>query len=313
MRDCDQARIREVYEIVNPVSAVRALRNGRPQAGYAAEQSLALGDAMLRAEILHTVCPDGTIVTDFDYRALQPVRWQGFLGLMYQEKCRPAGGSVRRYIPGLKPFCDAGSEYDFSVPLDIAGPFPLSFPATPDTWENPDFPPDRQIEQIMFGRSRQCAAFAAGILPVEDGRPEVRRQYAADALRLVASRKSYLTFCGSSSPAECVLQTIPPFSHVKGAVYRTYFPADRSSSLYLIPRRGVCWLYADWMGKNGKRIDRTFPVPRGMRPELHHLTGDVSWTLENGALHMSGRRGFAVWALRPETSPGAEVAKQGGA
>ena len=40
-------------------------------------------------QILHTICPDGTIVTDFDYQAMQPIRWQGFLALMYQEKCRP--------------------------------------------------------------------------------------------------------------------------------------------------------------------------------------------------------------------------------
>ncbi len=304
---CDRARIREVYEIVNPASAVRALRNGRPPSGYAAEQSLALGGAMLRAEIVYTIHPDGTIVTEFDYRALQPIPWQGFLGLMYQEKCRPAGGSVRRYIPGLKPFSDTGVRYDFSVPRDIALSFPKSFPARPGTWKDPLFPPDRQIEQIVSGRSRQCVSFAAGILPVEDGRPEVRRQNAWDALRLVASRKSYLTFCGASSPAECA--SLPPFTHVKGAAYRTYFPSDRFSSCYRIPCRGVQWLYADWMDKKGKRTERVVQVPRGFTPSLHQLQGDVSWTFQNGALHLSGSRGFAVWALQP----GAEVAKHGGA
>ena len=39
MRDCDQARIREVYEIVNPVSAARTLRNGRPPEGYAGSRA----------------------------------------------------------------------------------------------------------------------------------------------------------------------------------------------------------------------------------------------------------------------------------
>ncbi len=299
MRDCDQARIREVYEIVNPVSAIRALRSGRPSAGYAGEQSLAIGDAMLRAYILYTIHPDGVVVADFDYQALQPVPWQGFLGLMYQEKCRPASGSVRRYIPGLKPFSGGGVRYDFSLPRDIAGPFPISFPAVPDTWADPEFPPDRQIEQILFGRSGPCVAFAAGILPVEDGRPEVRRRNAADALRLVSSRKSYLTFCGSSSPAECARQSIPPFTRVRGAVYRAYYPSDRASSCYLISHKGVQWLYADWMEKGGKRTARSFPVPQGFRPVLHELRGDVSWTLVNGALRMSGSRGCAVWALRP--------------
>ncbi len=302
---CDQARIREVYEIVNPVSAIRALRDVRPPSGYAGEQSLAMGDAMLRADILYTIHPDGAVVTDFDYQALQPIPWQGFLGLMYQEKCRPAPGSVRRYIPGLRPFRDGGTRYDFSVPRDIAGPFPASFPATPDTWEEPAFPPDRQIEQIIFGRSRRCVAFAAGILPVEDGRPEIRRRNALDALRLVASRKTYLTFCGASSPSECARQNLPPFTHVRGAAYRTYFPSDRASSCYVIPHRGVRWLYADWMEKGGKRTERSFPVPEGVRPVPYRLRGDVSWSFENGELRMSGSRGSAVWALQPD-----QVAKQ---
>ena len=166
---CGLARIREIYEIVNPASAVRTLRSGRPAGGYAAERCLALGDAMFRAEIVHTVSPDGTVVTDFDYRTLQNVPWQGFLGLMYQEKCRPENGSVRRYIPGLRPFRDGGRRYDFTVPRDIALPFPASFAAGPDTWEDPEYPPDRQIEMILSGRAGGCVAFAAGILPEGTG------------------------------------------------------------------------------------------------------------------------------------------------
>ena len=299
---CGPARIREIYEIVNPVSAIRTLRNERPAGGYGAERCLALGDAMFRAEIVHTVSPDGTVVTDFDYRTLQNVPWQGFLGLMYQEKCRPENGSVRRYIPGLRPFRDGGRRYDFSVPRDIALPFPASFAAGPDTWEDPDYPPDRQIEMILSGRAGGCVAFAAGILPEGDGRPEIRRRHAADALCLAPSRKSYITFWGASDPEKCEGR----FTRARGAVFRRYYPSERDFSLCLIPRRDGGWLYADWMGKNGIIKERSFTLPGGLKPVLHRLRGDVSWSVKNGVLNMRGSRGFAVWALRPGGAAGKE-------
>ena len=299
---CGLARIREIYEIVNPASAVRALRSGRPAGGYGAERCLALGDAMFRAEIVHTVSPDGTVVTDFNYRTLQNVPWQGFLGLMYQEKCRPENGCVRRYIPGLRPFRDGGRRYDFSVPRDIALPFPASFAAGPDTWEDPEYPPDRQIEMILSGRAGGCVAFAAGILPEGDGRPEIRRRYAADALCPAPSRKSYITFWGASDPEKCEGR----FTRARGAVFRRYYPSERDFSLCLIPRRDGGWLYADWMGKNGIIKERSFPLPGNLKPVLHRLGGDVSWRERNGVMNMRGSRGFAVWALRPGGAAGKE-------
>ncbi len=103
VQGCDQAQIREVYEIVNPVSAIRALRDKRPPSGYTVEQSLALGDAMLRADILYTIHPDGAVVTDFDYQALQPIPWQGFLGLMYQEISPCHGTLPGPFPPPFRP------------------------------------------------------------------------------------------------------------------------------------------------------------------------------------------------------------------
>ena len=291
---CEEARIEESYEIVNPVSAARALRAGRPIEGYDREQSLALGDAMLRAEITYTILGNGAVVTDFAYRAVQPVRWQGFLGFMYQEKCRPLGGSVRRYIPGLRPFRDDGVRYDFSLPRDLSAPFPESFPAGPDVWKNPLMPPDRQIEQLLFGHSGRCVSFAAGILPVDDGAPENRRKNISEAVHLVSSRKAYLPFCGSASPAACARTPGRAFSRMRGAAYRVYYPSDRDSSLFVIPHRGVLWLYADWMGK---QTDRAFPLPPGFAPALHDLSGDVSWRVENGELLLSGKKGYAVFRL----------------
>lgn len=317
MTGCGQAQIREVYEIINPVSAVRMLRDGRPAKGYSQEQKLAMGDAMLRAELNYVIYSNGTIVTDFEYRAMQPIRWQGFLGLMYQEKCRPLSGSVKRYIPGLKPFRNAGRSFDFSRPYDLSNPFPSSFPASPEFWTDPDFPPDRQIEQIFFRRSRPCISFAAGILPVDDGEPEIRRNQVEDALRIVSSRKSYLTFCGASAPDECQGKKERSFSRVKGSVYRIYYPSDRHTSLYAIPHGGKLWLYADWI-RHGKRERKSlsFSVPKGYEAVLHHGSGDIEWNREKDRLNMSGTQGYGVWVLSSSGSSahgmGAQVAKRDG-
>ncbi len=296
---CEEARIEEVYEIVNPVSAVRTLREMRPGRGYGEEQSLSLGDAMLRAEITYHITSGGAVVTAFDYTLTQPVRWQGCLGLMYQEKCCPRGGSVRRCIPDLLPFEDGGRLWDFSVPRDLSGPFPVSFPAVKETWRDPDYPPDRQIEQILFPSPDLHVNFAAGILPILDGEAAVRRDSVSDALRLVSSRKSYITFCGASSPGEGKQWT---FGRRRGAAYRLYYPAEGDFSCYGIPFRGSLWLFADWMGASGRERTHTFQVPRGWSVTPYRLIGDARGQMRGASLMMSGGRGYGIWRMAPGDS-----------
>lgn len=301
VRGCDQARIHEVYEIVNPVSAARTLREGRPPEGYSGEQSLALGEALFRVEKNLSIHDNGAIVTDFTYQTLQPIRWQGCLGLMYQEKCRPKRGRVLRMIPGLKPFSDAGIKYDFSRPRDVSAPFPACFPAGPETWRDPRFPPDRLLEQICFDRSRQCVAFTAGILPVDDGAPEIRRENLEDALCLVSSRKAYLTFCGSASPAICA-QRERTFTRLKGTVYRLYFPADRGACFFVIPHRDALWLYADWIRTGKKEVTSfRYSLPAGFRASLQQSGGDAAGAPEGGTLRLWGSRGWALWRIAPQS------------
>ncbi|MBR4359427.1 MAG: hypothetical protein IKP32_02275 [Clostridia bacterium] len=291
---CDMARIEECYDIINPATVAPGLRRARPAGGFAGNPDLAAcGAPMLRVCHVFTLHPDGAVVISFHHEALQPVRWEGFLALMYQEKCCPPGGSVRRYIPGVRPLRQGNRRWDFSRPVDVARPFPEALPVIRTHWTRPDLPPDRQIEQIRDRRG-QCVAFAAGILPLADGRPDIRRQDLKEALTLVSSRKSYLTFCGTGQPAAA--GGGPAFSGRQGAVYRVYYPADPAVSLYTVPGEdGGRYLYVDFMG--GPVSRREYPCPAGCAPVLCDRDGDVEWTCENGTLYLSGRRGFAVFAL----------------
>lgn len=291
---CDMARILETYDILNPASVASAVRAARPEGGYSAPPELsAFGAPMLRISHIFTVHPDGTVVTELDHQALQPVRWQGFLALMYQEKCCPEGGRVLRYIPGVKPLSSAEGSWDFSLPVDLSGPFPRFLPVMQERWADPAWPPDRQIEMIQSGGG--CVLFAAGILPVMDGAPDKRRENLVDALTLVSSRKSYLTFRGTGSPA--LAGPCPALSRVRGAVYRKYFAASSPDvSLYAVPFGGGEYLYADFMRKDGPAVRRC-PLPAGCRIDLMQLCGDVRWTREGDALVLSGSRGFAAFRI----------------
>ena len=296
--DCDLARIEECYEIINPATVAADLCRARPRGGYADNPHVAaFGTPMLRISNRFTLHPDGAVVISFRHQALQTVNWQGFLALMYQEKCCPPGGSVRRYIPGIRPLRQGNRRWDFSRPVDLARPFPDDLPVTREHWARPDLPPDRQIEQIRAGRG-QCVAFASGILPLADGRADIRRQELKQALTLVSSRKSYLTFCGNGQPTGAG-EGGPSFACRQGAVYRLYYPSDPGVSLYTVPGEdGEEYLYVDFMGRHGcPERNCAFPCPAGRVPVLRDRDGDVAWTWENGVLRLRGRRGFVVFTL----------------
>ena len=46
VQGADRAEIREEYEIINPATVARAIREGRPEGGYTLQPSLAAGEAM---------------------------------------------------------------------------------------------------------------------------------------------------------------------------------------------------------------------------------------------------------------------------
>ena len=293
VRGCAMGRIRETYTILNPATVAAAVRAARPEGGYPRNPDLSLfGAPMLRVSHVFTVYPNGTVVTELDHQALQPVRWQGFLALMYQEKCCPVRGQALRYIPGVKPLASREGSWDFSMPVDLAGPFPRFLPVTEREWIDPAWPPDRQIELIRDRDS--CIAFASGILPVMDGAPQRRRKGLLDALTLVSSRKSYLTFRGAGSPA--LAGSAPPLSRAQGAVYRTYYPSAPDASLFAVPYGEYEYLYADFMGRDGPMC-RRWLLPADCQAAPLYVR-DVQWTREKNALVLTGSRGFAVFRVR---------------
>ena len=297
LTDCEEARIEECYDIINPATVADGLRRRRPPMGYVSNPDLAaFGAPMLRVRNRFALRPDGTVVVSFRHEALQPVAWQGFLALMYQEKCCPPGGSVRRCIPGLKPLRQGNRRWDFSLPVDIARPFPDAFSLTRESWAQPHRPPERVIEQIR-DRKGACVAFAAGILPLADGRPEARARDLKEALTLTASRKTYLTFCGTGNPA-AASQDGPLFTRREGAVYRTYYPAAPGASLYTVSSEEGLFLYVDFMAPGSSpALRREYPCPAGCHFRLIHQSGDMQWTKEQGMLRFSGRRGQAAFVF----------------
>ena len=87
---CDEARMEECFEVVDPLTWAARLHAMRPQGGY--EHGLppaALGETLFSADMVHTLSGDGTWVTRFSLRAEKPAAWQGYLGLMTQERCCP--------------------------------------------------------------------------------------------------------------------------------------------------------------------------------------------------------------------------------
>lgn len=314
VKNCDYAEIEEVYSIIHPATVAPDLRAGRPAGGWMGEQDLALfGQPMFRARILTQIRNDGTVLVSFSHRILKEIRWEGYLGLMFQEKCHLSSAGVRRVIPGMKPIREGGHLFDFSRPLNIAEePFPQEYPVTEKDWLNSAFPPSREIEQILTDDpALPCISFAAGILPVQDGTPEIRREQISDALCIVPSRKTYLTFLGHAGPGlrEPAERSVP-HREASGTVFRKYYPSDPESSLCQIRLQNKIWLFADFylQGEGSRSLRQDFPdsgSPSGYRTRIVEQAGDVTYEISDGRIRFCGSHGYLVLeiTLNQERNP----------
>jgi hypothetical protein len=300
-----EARITEEYDVINPATVAEAVRKGRPPAGYGAQPSLAVGEAMVRCRITYRVLEDGTILCEFDHRLLQPVRLTWYLGIMYQEKCDLYGGGVWRYIPKLRPFTDGGRPLRFLPPgQHRRRAAAAQLPAFPRTWTNPLSPPDRQLDLIAREDGTYAAAFAGGFLPCLDGAPEKRRERITDAGEIVASGKTYPTFAGGkentrraeaprapeAAPGRC-------FRALRGVAYRKYFrPAPGGgAAVYDIPQDRTTYVYMDFFSQTARRLD--YVLLPGSRVSLLERGGDVTWRCGTDAIEAEGKKGYAVFRL----------------
>ena len=297
--DCDCAEIREVYEIVNPATVARAIRENRPEGGYTVQPSLAAGEAMFLHRMTYRIENDGTILCSFDHEVLQDVHMPCYLGIMYQEKCDLFGGGLWRYIPKVKAFEDKGRPLDFSRPYrTTADTMPNYRAVTRDLWTDPQSPPDRQIDFIRRADGSDAVAFAGGFLPVYDGEPSVRSANITDAVMLVKSCKTYPTFAGGASelrhPHRESTDGAMHFPHLRGVAYKKYFLPQGGASLYTVPYQGDTYVYMDFFADEPRQL--SFSKGNAQAAVLE-CTVDACDT--GDTLTASGAEGYAVFRLSP--------------
>lgn len=287
-KDCEAAEIRETYEIVNPATVAAALREARPLQGYAQQPSLAVGEAMAVHRMIYRIETDGTILCDFEHELLQDVQMTCFLGIMHQEKCDVYGGGLWRYIPGLRPFEDKGRLVDFSRPYRTAADTMPSWRAlTPDLWQDPSRPPDRQLDFIRRGDGSSAVGFASGFLPLYDGERACRAANLTDAGMLAPSCKTYPTFAGG---VKCRRN----FPKLHGVAYKKYFlPSCEGCSVTTVRHDGVTWVFMDFYSDKPE----TALYPLSADQEVTLVEATIPWRRTESGIAAQGTKGCAVFRL----------------
>lgn len=287
----DYGEIVEEYEIINPATVAQALRDARPERGYSYEPDLAVGEAMLQCRTVYRVLGDGTVLVIFDHERLQDVNWSGNMGIMYQEKNDVGLGGVWRVIPSLKPLQCDGKSYDFSVPCNTTGgDFPGACRLTPDTWEDPAFPPDHQLDFIRCMDGTCLSAFVGGFLPVYDGEPFVRAANIDSAGLLIFTRKTYPNFAGSPQRNKSLQRT-------KGVGYRRYFAPEREGCCTNIyPFEDRLYVVMDFYGE--EEMVQTYLLPEGSTCQVVSCIG-AELQFDDYALTAFAVRGTVLLAIEP--------------
>ncbi len=198
--DAERVVIRESYRILHP--------------GFDAPSENELGPDLARIENEYRVDPDGRVTVSFAVTNLsaEDLLIEELLGTMVQEKC-DLGGGIYRTIPGLLPLtvlCEDG----VTRTLDYRHPCPITTAAYPkgaialteETFEDPENPPIRQIDEIRDGSGKTVCRFEVGY-PSRDRK-------VSRAWMIVPSRKTYPVYAENF--------TLSPGETIRGSAYRIY-------------------------------------------------------------------------------------------
>lgn len=238
--------------------------------------------------MVYRIMPDGTILCEFEHELLQDVQMTCFLGIMHQEKCDVYGGGLWRYIPGLRPFEDKGRQVDFTRPYRTAADTMPNWRAlTPDLWQDPALPPERQLDFIRRTDGSSAVGFASGFLPLYDGETACRAGNLTDAGVLAPSCKTYPTFAGG---VRCTRN----FPKLRGVAYKKYFqPSGEGCNVCTVSRDGVTWLFMDFY--SDVPATALYPLAAGQQAEPVQAT--VPWKRTECGIEAQGTSGYAVFRV----------------
>lgn len=277
---CDYFEIHEDYDIINPATVAPALQKARPKNGFSVKPDLAdYGDAMISVRQIYRVLNDGTILSIFKHDKLQPVLWQEYVGIMYQEKLNVYGGGIYRYIPKLLPFTTQEGSFDFSNGINIFESYPKEKWTDKSTWLDKDNPSDRVLDYFKDKNGKNKLAFACGFLPIKDGEPKARKNIQS-SFHIKGSRKMYpFIKRGDISSTDFV-------------GYKKFFiPSEQNHSIYAVEYDGKTYVYANIYQQGQESI-----AING-RAKLIEKYGDIVWTQDCSALTVSGSNGIAVFEI----------------
>ena len=277
--NCDYAEIQEEYEIINPATVAESLRNGRPRGGYDRLRNLAdFGEPMLSCKLTYRILNDGTILVIFDYERLANVRFQRFMGVMYQEKIDVYSGGIYRYLPKTLPFLTSEGTFDFSKRVPITEKlYPKGGELTRNYWTDSQSPCDRVVDYFCDEEGRDKLAFACGYLPVFDGVAKKRKENKS-AVTLKFTRKHYPTFLEGD------------LSHIRGVAYKKYFiPQKNRACAYSVYFEGKTYIYVDVFG------EKTLEFSACGKIRLLEKSDQISYEISNRIVKIKGNNGFAVF------------------
>jgi hypothetical protein len=270
----------EEYEIINPATVAPVLVAERPEGGYRHTPDMSLiGEPMLNIKYVFRINPDGTIIVDFDVTKLMDVRFDRFMGVMYQEKKDVFGGGIFRFLSKLKPFTTPEGTFDYSSPLPLRGSiYPESYSPSREDFINPDNPFDRIVDYFRDNEGVDKLGFACGYLPGYDGHPEKRKDLVKHAIHIYKTRKAYPNFA-----------TAIEVNHFRGVAYKKFFDTENRASVYAMEYQGKKYVYVDIFEKNSITYK-----PDG-KITLFEKEGDVEFTITDGVISASGTKGHLTF------------------
>ena len=206
-------------------------------------------------------------------------------------------GGIWRVIPALKPVQCDGKTFDFSVPYNTTGgDFPGFYRLLQDSWENPDFPPDHQLDFIRRDDGSCLAAFAGGYLPVYDGHPSVRVKNIQSAASLVETRKTYPNFAGDFTTYPGEVKDMPTMDRAKGVGYRRYFSPEREGCCTNVyPHEDHLYVVMDFYDE--EEMVQTYQLPEHCSCQVVCCTG-AALQFEGNTVTASAARGTVLLAIR---------------